>query len=164
MSDPYLGEIRVFPFGFAPRGWALCNGQILPINQNQALFSLLGIAFGGDGRTTFALPDLQGRVPMHESSTQSIGISAGEESHTLTQVEMPSHTHSVWARPTANTGFPEDAVWAASTETAFAASPNATMSPNAVATAGGNQPHENRPPYLVVGFAMAIEGIFPSRG
>jgi microcystin-dependent protein len=163
MSTPFLGEIRVFSFGFAPKGWAMCNGQLLPINENQALFALLGTTFGGDGRTTFGLPNLLGRVPMHQGGTQQLGTRAGEEAHTLTQAEMPTHTHSISGRAAANTGSPDAALWAGSTANAFAASSNTTMMPSAVSTAGGSQPHENRPPFLAVQFAMAVQGIFPSR-
>jgi microcystin-dependent protein len=163
MATPFLGEIRVFSFNFPPKGWAMCNGQLLSISQNSALFSLLGTTFGGDGRTTFGLPNLLGRVPMHQGTNQPMGARAGEEAHTLTQSEMPAHTHTISGRAAANTGSPDDALWAGSTETAFAASSDTTMSPSAVSIAGGSQPHENRPPFLAVQFAMAIQGIFPSR-
>ncbi len=168
MSEPFLGEIRAFSFGFAPRGWAFCRGQLLPINQNQALFALLGTMYGGDGRVSFALPDLQGRAPMHlgPGAGSSQGATGGEVTHTLTQAELPSHTHAVQARPSPGslTSSPAGALWAQSAKTAFGGpTPAVAMAPAALGTAGNGQPHNNMPPYLVLSFAIALEGIFPSR-
>ena len=168
MSTPYLAEIRLTSFAFAPRGWALCNGQLLPINQNQALFALLGTQYGGDGRVTFALPNLQGRAPMHFSGVHPIGQSAGEESHTLTAAEMPSHVHALRAsgKAAASTS-PAGGVLAApargGTPAYASAASLVALNPAAVATSGGGQPHENRPPWLAVNFIIALQGIFPSR-
>ena len=164
MTEPFIGEIQVFPFGFAPRGWAQCNGQLLPINQNQALFSLLGTMYGGDGRTTFALPDLRGRVALGVGPGYSQGQQAGEEAHTLSVSEMPAHTHGANASSAApSTSNPAGAAWANAGASSYAASPNAPMAGNAVAPAGGGQPHENRSPYLTLNFCIALVGIFPSR-
>jgi microcystin-dependent protein len=172
MGTPFLSEIRIFSFGYAPRNWAQCNGQLLPINQNQALFSLLGTTYGGNGQTTFALPDLRGRIPMHEGSGFSLGQKAGEESHTLQISEMPSHNHIVsgvsdFSNPvTANaTQFiPTDNIWANSGKTNYTLDPpNAAMSPAAISNVGGSQPHENRAPLLTLNFCIALTGIFPSQ-
>jgi microcystin-dependent protein len=153
-------------FGFAPRGWAACDGQLLAINQNQALFSILGTTYGGDGRTTFALPNLRGRVPVHTSSSFSLGQQGGEASHTLTTNETPTHTHA-WnaSSAPATSGSPANAVLAASVGTAAFAPPSSlvAMDPSGVAPAGGSQPHENTQPYLTVSFCIALQGIFPSR-
>lgn len=164
MSDPYLGEIRVFSFNFAPRGWALCNGQLLPINQNQALFALLGTTYGGNGQTTFALPNLQGRTPIHVGNGFVQGQSGGEQAHTLVSSEMPAHTHpGVGSSAAADQGSPANALWAATGSNAYSASPNATMNPAAVGSVGGNQPHDNMSPYLTLSFCIALQGLFPSR-
>jgi microcystin-dependent protein len=164
MTEPFIGEIQIFGFQFAPRGWALCNGQLLPINQNQALFSLLGTTYGGDGRTTFALPDLQGRVPLGVGAGYTQGERAGEESHTLITSEMPAHTHMPLASlAAASTPSPADATWANTGAANYASSPNTQMAGNAVVPVGGSQPHENRSPYLTVNFCIALVGIFPSR-
>lgn len=172
MAEPFLSEIRIFSFGSAPQGWAQCNGQLLPINQNQALFSLLGTTYGGDGTTNFALPDLRGRVPMHDGSGFILGQRAGEEAHTLAISEMPTHTHVVqgfssFADPvTANATQidPTNNLWANSGKTNYTLdSPNATMSPSAISNVGGSQPHENRSPLLTLNFCIALQGIFPSR-
>jgi microcystin-dependent protein len=166
VTTPFLGEIRLFSFNFAPKGWAFCNGQLLPINQNTALFSLLGTTFGGDGRSTFALPNLQGRAPMHfdaTGGTQFMGNLGGEESHTLTLTEMPAHTHNLSARASATSSSPAGAALAASSDAAFSASPTVAMATATVSAAGGGQPHQNMPPYLVINFAIALSGIFPSR-
>lgn len=168
MSDPFLGEIRIFGFNFAPRGWAFCNGQLLSISQNAALFSLLGTTYGGDGQTTFALPNLQSRVPIHFGqgpglSNYTLGESAGTETVTLTQNQIAAHSHLV----NASNGDPSTtrpANGLPSGGGAYAASSDgSTMSPGMVANAGGSQPHTNIQPYLVLNFCIALQGIFPSR-
>jgi len=170
MSNPFLGEVRLFGFGFAPQGWALCAGQILPINQNQALFALLGTTYGGNGTSTFALPDLRGRVPNNQGtgpglSNYSIGQVGGTESETLGVQQMPAHTHAVQAStgdPT--TSQPGGKLLAAVGEGAYAAPPgDATMAATMIASAGGGQPHNNLPPYLTMNWCIALQGIFPSR-
>jgi microcystin-dependent protein len=166
MSEPYMGEIKIVSFNFAPKGWAVCNGQVLPISQNQALFSLLGTTFGGDGRVTFALPNLQGRAPVHMGNEVPLGQSAGEERHTLTIGEMPGHAHPAWGTsggPAA--GSPVGNVWATltATQNPYSQAANATMVANALQKAGGGQPHANMQPYLVLTFVIALQGIFPSR-
>ena len=163
MAEPFLSEIRIISFNFAPKGWALCNGQLLPINQNQALFSLLGTTYGGDGRVNFALPNLQGRVPIHLGQGQTLGQSGGEQAHTLSLAELPAHTHGVWA--TANTGDtvnPTNAVLAAASNVYRTADSLTALSPASVTTVGGSQPHENQQPYLTLNFCIALQGIFPS--
>ena len=165
MSTPYLGEIKIMAFGFAPKNWALCNGQLLPINQNQALFSLLGTTYGGNGQTTFGLPNLQGRVPVHEGSQFSLGQAGGETAHTLTAPEMSAHVHAPMAGgEMADRTSPDGNYWAASgAHTAYSNALGETMSPNTVAPVGGNQPHENMSPYLVLNFCISLTGIFPSQ-
>jgi microcystin-dependent protein len=171
VAEPFLGEIRLFSFNFAPRGWAQCNGQIMPINQNQAIFSLLGTTYGGDGRTTFALPNLQGRVPVHPGQFQSdpiqvsLGERSGEELHLLSVSEIPSHMHTVVATTkVADSADPSNKLWASSTVSGYSYNPpNVIMSTQALAAAGGSQPHENRQPYMVLNFCIALQGIFPSR-
>ncbi|GAA1934460.1 phage tail protein [Nocardioides hwasunensis] len=176
MTDPFLAEIRAFAGGYAPQGWALCNGQLMPISQNTALFSLLGITYGGDGRSTFALPNLQGRAPVQHGqgpglSQYVLGQQAGSATHTLVQAEMPAHSHAVQATTGAGTSSdPADAIFATSRYGRVATnlysttgSPAATMRPDAVVPTGGGQPHNNRPPYLVLSFIIALQGIFPQR-
>ena len=168
MSTPYLAEIRLTSFAFPPRGWAMCNGQLLPINQNQALFALLGTTYGGDGRTNFALPDLQGRSPMHFSATHALGQIGGEETHTLTPAEMPAHGHALRASgKAAASSSPNGGVLAAvprgGTPAYATASNLVPLNPAAITGSGGGQPHENRSPYLVLNFVIALQGIFPSR-
>ena len=164
-SDPFLSEIQIFSFNFTPRGWAACNGQLLPIAQNAALFSLLGTNYGGNGQTNFALPNLQGRVPMHIGGGLVQGQVGGEELHTLTIPEMAAHTHPVTASgATVNQPSPGGMVWAkGAQESGYAATVNAQMNPACVTNTGGSQPHENRMPFLVLNFCIAIQGIFPSR-
>ena len=168
MSTPFLAEIRLTSFAFAPRGWALCNGQLLAINQNQALFALLGTQYGGDGRVTFALPNFQGRAPMHVSGTHPIGEAGGEDFHTLSASELPSHTHTLRASAkAAASSSPNGGVLAApgrgATPAYAAPTGMVALNPASVATSGGGQPHENRPPFLVMNFIIALQGIFPSR-
>ncbi len=175
MSTPYLGEIKIVSFNYPPKGWALCNGQILPINQYQALFALLGTTYGGNGVQTFALPNLQGAVPMHEGNGFTLGQSGGEPAHTLVVAETPAHRHALMA----------DAITAATASTPTATSvlgqssgagPNGAVSENiygsgaasgalspASANAGGGQAHENRSPYLTLNFVIAMSGIFPTQ-
>ncbi len=164
MSEPFLSEIKIVSFNFAPKGWALCNGQLLPINQNQALFSLLGTTYGGDGRVNFALPNLQSRVPIHFSNSHSLGEAAGEENHTLNVQEMPAHTHSFSASNAApDQGTPAGNMWASNSGAYSSASVDTSMNPASVSSAGGSQPHTNIQPYLVLNFIIALQGIFPSR-
>jgi len=164
MATPYLGEIRIVSFNFPPKGWALCNGQTLAINQNQALFALLGTTYGGNGQTTFQLPNLQAGMPVHQGNGFAQGQTGGESNHTLVTAEMPSHNHVAQGVST-NSSNPSATgnTWAASAENPYAATPNTTMSPNAVSITGGGQPHSNMPPYLVLNFIIALQGIFPSR-
>ncbi len=164
MATPFVGEIKIVTFGFPPKGWAFCNGQLLSIAQNQALFSLLGTTYGGDGRTNFALPNLQSRMPIHVGNGFAQGATGGEVNHTLVTQEMPSHTHvaqGVSANATSATAAGE--TWAVSTQNPYNATPNTTLGPAAAASAGGGQPHPNMPPYLVLNFVIALSGIFPSR-
>ncbi|MFD2368660.1 phage tail protein [Brevibacillus sp. GCM10020057] len=171
MSEPYIGEIRLFAQGFVPKGWALCNGALLPINQNQALFSILGTMYGGNGVTNFALPNLIGRAPVHPNITGGgtivLGEMGGAEAHTLTAAEMPAHTHTVRASSQpATISSPKNTVWAAR-ENSYGPMtdqiPEHTMSGNALTQTGGGQAHFNMQPYLVLNFCIAIQGIFPSR-
>src|ERR1700722_13697770 len=164
MATPYLAEIRVFSFGFAPKGWALCNGQTLPINQNQALFSLLGTTYGGNGVTTFQLPNLQARMPVHVGSGYVQGQTAGESSHTLITSEMPAHNHSATGVSTnATVAAATNATWAASAKNPYATSANVALASGALSTLSGSPPHNNMPPYLTLNFCIALNGIFPSR-
>jgi microcystin-dependent protein len=167
MSQPYLAEIRMMSFAFPPKGWALCNGQLLSINQNQALFSLLGTRFGGNGQTTFALPNLQGRAPMHMSSGHTLGETAGEQAHTLTMAEMTQHFHVFNpSSVAATTNTPTTSLGFAASAGSFLYGPPAnlvSMSTLAVSFVGGNQAHENMQPYLTISFCIALQGIFPSR-
>ena len=164
MAQPFLSEIRIFSFGFAPQGWAQCNGQLLPINQNQALFSLLGTTYGGNGQVNFALPDLRGRVPMHVGGGLVLGQKAGEESHTLALNEMPTHTHQAKASANGPTVTPPTSnFWASNTGfTPYGTTGDTTMSSQAIGNAGGSQPHENRSPFLTLNCCIALQGIFPS--
>jgi microcystin-dependent protein len=163
MATPFLGEIRIFSFNFAPKGWAMCNGQLLAINQNQALFSLLGTNYGGNGTITFGLPNLQGSIPFHRGAGFTQGQVGGEEVHTLISTEMPAHTHLVTASSAvADQNVTAGTVWAQA-PSAYDSTPGPAMSSVEVPNAGGNQPHENRPPYLVLNFCIALTGIFPSQ-
>ncbi len=164
MAEPFLSEIRIFSFGFAPRGWALCNGQLLPINQNQALFSLLGTTYGGNGQTNFALPNLQGRTPIHTGSGRFLGELGGEQAHTLTQSEMPTHAHALQAsNSNAATNNPNGAVLANATAVYHAPTSLVPLNPTAVANAGGSQAHLNMQPFLTLNLCIALQGIFPSQ-
>ncbi len=164
MSEPFLAEVRLFSFAFAPRGWAVCNGQLLPINQNQALFSLIGNTYGGDGRTTFALPDLRGRTPVHFGNGVTLGQSAGEEGHALAVAELPMHNHQASAGTDATAPSPSGNVWGTvAGQSFYANAASATMSASAIGTAGQGQPHSNMQPSLVMNFCMALQGLYPSR-
>jgi microcystin-dependent protein len=180
MADQYISEIRIMAFRYAPKGWALCNGQIMSIQQNQALFSLLGTFYGGNGQTTFMLPNLQGGVPIHMGDGFNLGQTAGEVQHTLTQSEMPTHNHIINAK---NATADLDAVGATPGPTVYLAQAVAapkpgtqvnaygtgpvdnaqTFAPGAIALTGGNQPHPNQQPYLTLNFCIALTGIYPSR-
>ena len=164
MSEPFIGEIKVISFNFPPSGWAFCNGQLLQINQNQALFSILGTTYGGDGRVTFALPNFQGRMPIHQGQGFTLGQRGGEVAHTLTINELPAHNHPALAAPTADAASPSGTVWApAEGALEYEPAPNTMMSPNAIGNVGGSQPHQNEAPYLVLNFIIALQGIFPSQ-
>jgi microcystin-dependent protein len=165
MAEPFLSEIRLMSFVFAPRGWALCNGQLLPINQNQALFSLLGTTFGGDGRVNFALPDLRGRVPIHVGSGHTLGERGGEQAHTLTIAEIPTHTHVLQASPSnGSVPVPQGALLASAAPSALYGAPEslAALNPGSVTNVGGSQAHLNMQPFLTLSFCIALQGIFPS--
>ncbi|HLN97450.1 MAG TPA: tail fiber protein [Pyrinomonadaceae bacterium] len=171
MSEPFLSEIKIFSFNFAPKGWAMCNGQLLPINQNQALFSLLGTTYGGDGRVNFALPNLQSRAPIHEGSGHTLGEVGGEQAHTLSISELPTHLHGfnansavVGGATNATQGAPTGNYWANTGKSVYSTSPgNATMSSQAITNVGGSQAHLNMQPFLVLNFCIALQGIFPSQ-
>ena len=170
MSEPFLAEIRMVGFNFPPRGWAFCDGQILPINQNQSLYSLLGTIYGGDGRTTFALPDLRGRTPIHLSATHGQGQKAGEEAHMLAENEMPAHTHMLQASgasatqagPTGNllakSTLASGMVYSTTTD-----AQDVSLGASAITNTGSGQGHNNMQPYLAVNFCIAIQGLYPSR-
>lgn len=163
MAEPFLSEIRLMSFVFAPKGWALCNGQLLPINQNQALFSLLGTTFGGDGRVNFALPDLRGRAPIHVGSGHTLGERGGEQAHTLSIAELPTHTHSVNASNSdANSPSPTNAVFGSFSNGYVAPAALTSISPETVTNVGGSQAHLNMQPFLTLSFCIALQGIFPS--
>lgn len=168
MSEPFIAEIRILSFSFAPRGWAQCNGQLLPINQNQALFSLVGTTYGGNGTTTFALPNLQGRTPVHsDNTTVVLGQMGGEENHTLIASEMPAHSHQVKIvnADGANTPPATPTISKSKIEQRFSTvSPGSVaMNPGSVSNSGGGQPHNNMQPSLVLNYCIALQGIFPSR-
>lgn len=164
MAEPFLSELRMMSFVFAPRGWALCNGQLLPINQNQALFSLLGTTYGGDGRVNFALPDLRSRVPLHVGQGHTLGERGGEQAHTLSMSEMPAHSHDVVASSAVGS-------LAAPAGNVLASAPNVyrsqardltTLAPASVTPVGGSQAHQNMQPFLTLSWCIALQGIFPS--
>jgi len=158
-----MGEIRMMGFNFAPKGWAQCNGQILAINQNQALFSLVGTYYGGDGIRTFALPDLRGRVPLHEGTGYPVAQKAGEDAHTVIITEMPQHTHQVNATSSrASVATPVANTFAALGSAGYGPTPDSAMAGQAVGYFGGSQAHENRSPFLAVNFCIALQGIYPS--
>ena len=169
MAEPFLSEIRIMSFVYAPRGWALCNGQLLPINQNQALFSLLGTTFGGNGQTTFALPDLQGRTPIHVGQGHLLGEQGGEQSHTLSISELPTHVHTSNATSDPHTTSPEnyqplasDALFAVVNNLYTGAASLTSLLPSTLANVGGSQAHLNMQPFLTLNFCIALQGIFPS--
>lgn len=169
MSEPYLAEIRIFGFNFAPRGWALCDGQILPINQYQSLYSLLGTTYGGDGRTSFALPDLRGRVPVHEGqgaslSNRGLGEKSGEEAVYLVTQQLPSHSHTLQATSdSAVSRSPSGNALASAEDDVYSRHGDLVSQSASITNAGGGQGHENMQPYLVVNFCIALQGVFPPR-
>lgn len=170
MSEPFLAEIRMVGFNFAPRGWAFCDGQILPINQNQSLYSLLGTTYGGDGRTSFALPDLRGRAPIHVGSVNGgqnhvQGQRSGEETHTLSTAEMPAHSHSVFAKSDeGEENNPENQFLGTAQSNHYAPAANlGNMHSGTITNAGGGQAHDNMQPYTTLSFCIALQGLFPSR-
>ena len=171
MADPFVAEIRIFPFNFAPQGWAWCDGQLLPLSQNTALFSLLGTTYGGNGKSNFALPDLQGRAPMHPGqgpglSLHDLGERGGSDTVTLLESEIPSHRHGLRADvldlADTNVANPAASFGLSTGGTLYQPATNTTLSANALAPAGGDQPHNNMMPYLTFYFCIALQGIYPS--
>ncbi|HYO60896.1 MAG TPA: tail fiber protein [Actinomycetota bacterium] len=163
MAEPFLSEIRIFSFNFPPKGWAFCNGQSLPINQNQALFALLGTTFGGNGQTTFQLPNLQGCSPIHAGSGFSLGTKAGESSHTLTMAEMPQHIHFWQSTSVDATLAPATGNFLGAANNVYVGAGNlTTLPPATIGNTGGSQAHNNMQPYLVLNYCIALQGIFPS--
>jgi microcystin-dependent protein len=164
MAEPFLSEIRIMSFGFAPKGWAMCNGQLLPINQNQALFSLLGTNFGGDGQTNFGLPNLQGRIPIHVGRGHTLAEAAGEQAHTLSIAELPTHTHVLFGTTNDGTQVVPSGGYLGRAATALYAPPQnlSAMQPATVSNVGGSQAHLNMQPFLALNFCIALQGIFPS--
>ncbi len=164
MSEPFLGEIKIISWNFPAKGWAFCNGQLLPINQNQALFSVLGTTYGGDGRTTFGLPNLQGRTPVHVGGGFVIGELGGETAHTLSINEVPTHTHTVTGSSTAGDSPIPTGNYLGAADNMYAAAASLTsIQPGTVSATGGSQAHNNMQPYLVLNFCIALQGIFPSQ-
>jgi microcystin-dependent protein len=164
MSEPFLAEIKIISWNFPPKGWTFCNGQLLPINQNQALFSILGTTYGGDGRVNFALPNLQGRSPLHVGNGIVLGEQGGETSHTLNISELPAHNHVPAATNTAPTvSDPTGNLWATNPNNSYSNTGGSSMNPACITPTGGSQPHENMSPYLVLNFIIALQGIFPSQ-
>jgi microcystin-dependent protein len=163
MSEPFLSEIRMMSFEFAPKGWALCNGQLLPINQNQALFSLLGTTFGGDGRVNFALPDLRGRIPIHVGSGHTLGERGGEQAHTVSVAELPTHVHVANASNTdGNSSTPTNTLLGSYNNGYAPPAYLTNLLPETIANIGGSQAHLNMQPFLTLNFCIALQGIFPS--
>jgi microcystin-dependent protein len=164
MAEPFLSEIRIMSFDFAPKGWAMCNGQLLPINQNQALFSLLGTTFGGDGRVNFALPDNRARTPIHVGSGHTLGERGGEDAHTITMSEMPTHSHAMTASSLASGGNnnPTGRFLGGAADAYHVASNLTALRAGTITNTGGGQAHTNDQPYLVLTFCIALQGIFPS--
>ena len=166
MSEPFLGEIKIISWNFPPKGWTFCNGQLLPINQNQALFSILGTTYGGDGRVNFGLPNLQGRTPVHVGNGISLGEMGGETSHTLNISELAAHNHvPVGSSSNATSPSATGNLWAKviTGPQPYSPTPNVAMNPACILPTGGSQPHENMSPYLVLNFIIALQGIFPSQ-
>lgn len=171
MAQPYVGEIRMFGGNFAPAGWMFCSGQLLPISENETLFNLIGTTYGGDGQNTFALPNLQGRVPIHMGtgtglSTRVLGETGGTEQETLTLQQIPLHTHQAVASSTGASDSPNGNVWATATGGALPYGPDpgeATLNAGSLFTAGGNQPHDNMIPFLGISFIISLFGVFPSQ-
>jgi microcystin-dependent protein len=164
LAEPYLAEIRLMSFNFPPKGWAFCNGQLLPINQNQALFALLGTTYGGNGQTNFALPNLRGQVPIHVGAGHILGEQAGQEFHTVTIAEMPTHVHVAQASGSdGDTALPAGHLLATAANAFGAAGSLTQLDPATVTSVGGSQPHENRQPFLTLTFCIALQGIFPSQ-
>lgn len=165
MAEPFLSEIRIMSFGFPPKGWALCDGQLLPINQNQALFSLLGTTYGGDGRVNFGLPNLQGRTPIHMGSGHTLGERGGEQGHTLSISEIPTHTHSaIAAAAVGSLPTPANAFLGQAAQAPYGPPNNlVALSAGSLANVGGSQAHLNMQPFLVLNFSIALQGIFPSQ-
>jgi microcystin-dependent protein len=164
MAEPFLAEIRIMSFNFAPKGWALCNGQLLPINQNQALFSLLGTTYGGNGQTTFALPNLQGRAPIHFGAGHTLGETGGEQSHTVSMAELPVHTHIVNASSAnGDQNFANGNVLAAAGNLYSGTGNLTTLNASSITNVGGSQAHLNMQPFLTLNFCIALQGIFPSQ-
>ena len=169
--EPFIGEIRLFSGNFAPKGWALCEGQLIPITHNTALYSILGITYGGDGKTTFALPDMRGRAPMHQGAgpgltPRQLGQEIGSSHVTLLTSEMPAHGHQANVNGAATQAVPTDAYWANTGgrgRKLYGATVDTAMSPVAIGTAGGSQPHNNMQPYVGLNFIIALEGVFPPR-
>lgn len=165
MSEPFLGEIKLMSFNFAPQGWALCNGQLLPINQNQGLFSLLGTTYGGNGQTNFALPNLRGLVPIHWGGGHTLGEAAGSTAVTVNIQQLPTHTHFVNGSTVATGGSasPNGRYLGGANNAYRGGGPTTTLNPAMVSSVGGSQPHNNMAPYLVLNFCIALQGIFPSQ-